>query len=207
MHATHPTSPLAVASASPTAPIFDGDLARAWVAQNYSDESKRLVTEGSEATPEDQAKYSRAYAAGLFSRATTAARTVSPATVLAATAEAFRSGAITWGQDFFTTPTGCRCVLGGLAWAIDPATFTGPSDLTDPAGRLAAEQAMDLLAELLVDAYGAPDVGEWGYYGTWCRNPIEVVGDWNDAPDRTLDDVLELLDDAAARAARTAAAR
>lgn len=33
---------------------------RAWVATNYSDESKRLVAEGAEATPEDQAKWARA---------------------------------------------------------------------------------------------------------------------------------------------------
>lgn len=41
-------------------------LIREWVAQNYSDESKRLVEEGAEATPEDQAKFTAAEAAGLF---------------------------------------------------------------------------------------------------------------------------------------------
>lgn len=30
---------------------------REWVARNYSDESKRLVAEGAEALPEDQAKF------------------------------------------------------------------------------------------------------------------------------------------------------
>lgn len=45
----------------------DPALVRLWVAANYSEESKRLVAEGAEATPEDQAKWREAVTSGQLS--------------------------------------------------------------------------------------------------------------------------------------------
>jgi hypothetical protein len=46
-----------------TTNLTDPEAMRAWVAENYSDESKRLVTEGAEPTPEDRVKWQQALAA------------------------------------------------------------------------------------------------------------------------------------------------
>jgi hypothetical protein len=46
-----------------TTSLNDPEAMRAWVAENYSDESKRLVAEGAEPTPEDQLKWQQALAA------------------------------------------------------------------------------------------------------------------------------------------------
>lgn len=122
---------------------------------------------------------------------TTVART--PADVLRAAADWFEEDPARWGQEWYLDPkTGCRCTLGAIAYVVHP----DDKDCDPQYVKVAvAKEAVAALEDYLLNEVGFvrnfsdPDV-DFGPY----------VGDWNDAPDRTVADVVAALRAAADRA-------
>lgn len=131
-----------------------------------------------------------------------------PAATVAALRSAaarFRNGIVDWGKEDFRTqgfgePVPTCCALGGISDAIDPENGDGDPRWVDPYLRPIAVAAMEELADYLVTETDTPDKGFRTVTG-WERDPVEVVGDWNDAEGRTVDDVVAALEAAADRLA------
>jgi hypothetical protein len=124
---------------------------------------------------------------------------VTTGTVLRRTAEAFRSSEITWGRKWFHDPTtGCRCLLGGIAYAVDADYLdSDPRFVSRPAEAMAV---VDFLAQHLVDEGLVPAAVDEGVLDS-----IETVAEWSDAPERTVEEVITRLELAAEIADRTPA--
>lgn len=133
--------------------------------------------------------------------------TLTPAAILRRAADGLRTGRITWGVDNYIGDNGCRCALGAVAWAADPADADGDPNWIDPEVRRAAQEAADALAAFLVMEWGAPAAGhhEEPTPGReiFVLDPVETVGGWNDMDGRTEADVINALTFAAARSERS----
>lgn len=124
---------------------------------------------------------------------------LSPASVLRATADLYERNPGFWGRLYFRAPdTGCRDVMGGIAWVVNPDDAAADPEI---AGAVAVE-AVGLLERYLTVELGwrpaavDPDVE---------ADPVEVVGEWNDRS--TVHEVIGTLRAAARWAeAQTAAA-
>lgn len=106
-------------------------------------------------------------------------------------AAAYRVGEIRWGREHFIRPDdGCRCALGAITYAVDPATGDGnPHYLTDPAARNVAEAAAEALAVYLVHELDAIPA-----YEGRVLDVVETVGNWNDETARDATQVADALD-------------
>lgn len=111
----------------------------------------------------------------------------SPAFVLRATADLYETNPAFWGRLYFRHwDTGCRCVMGGIAWIVDPAdSWADPEDTT------LGSETVKLLERYLTDELGwrpavdAPD---------FTNGPL--VGKWNDSRS-TVHEVIGTLREAA----------
>lgn len=125
-----------------------------------------------------------------------------PQHVLRRTALALETGEIRWGPgDFYQPDTGCRCTLGGIAYAVDPGTLaSNPLWIRDPMGRTLARLAAHALAEWVTQRLdGVP-----AFDRDNDLDPLETVAEWNDRRERTAADVIEALYDAAEELDRAA---
>lgn len=117
-----------------------------------------------------------------------------PADVLRAAADAFRTGRFTWGTEWFYEPaTGCRCMLGGIAQVADPTDVDGNPYFVISDARAVSRRAAEILADYLVDELGAARCVDTDTED----GVIETVGGWNDEPGRTLAEVIAALEAAA----------
>lgn len=111
--------------------------------------------------------------------------------LLRGAARAYRTGEITWGVDWFFDPTsGCRCALGGIAYAADPSNLHGDPRFVN-VHRYQAGAAVEAFAEYLATERGVPRAVEDGE-----TDAIETVGGWND--DRITDaEIIVALEECA----------
>ena len=123
------------------------------------------------------------------------------ATVLRRTAQLYSDGTLTWGTEWFVSISHtCRCVLGGIAYAVDPDNADGNPFLIGGAKRPLAVAAVEGLATYIAEEL----------YRGWHRDEngqpdlVETVGGWNDDQRTTVADVITALLDAAASLDRTA---
>lgn len=122
--------------------------------------------------------------------------TLTPADVLRRAAWGFRAHQIDWGPGWFLDPhTGCRCALGGIAWAVDPSNEDGNPFFVSPALRVVAEVAVQALADHLIEEHGVPACRTDGAF-----DPVETVGGYNDQDDMIVDRIIAALEAAAERA-------
>jgi hypothetical protein len=124
------------------------------------------------------------------------------ADVLRRAAEAYDNGALTWGREWFVgIDVRCRCVLGAIAWAVDPDNEIGNPLLLNPQLRRLAEPAVAALADYLIEEQDAVRVLD----DLSDADLIETVGRWNDGPGGEVADVINALEGAARRADRVPA--
>lgn len=120
--------------------------------------------------------------------------TKTPAAVLRAAASYFETDPTRWGRHFYrNSKTGCRCALGGIAWAVDPDDEDGDLSIYAYGPSFAAAA---LLMDYLIIEVGVP-----------CEipTPVCVVGAWNDDERTGVTDVITGLRAAADRAERVPA--
>lgn len=112
--------------------------------------------------------------------------TKDPAAILRRVANGYRTGEIRWGKGFYCDG-GLRCLLGGVAWAVDPADPDGDPFLSP--GERATRAAIGALLDVLILDGDLP-IG---------ADPNDI-GDWNDRQ-TSVDRVIAVCEAAAERAA------
>lgn len=119
---------------------------------------------------------------------------LTPAAALRAAADFLEQDPTRWGRDcFIDQATGCRCALGAISHALDPAD----TDDGNPMRTGIGERTALVLAGYLIEHLDALPAGHHGPWGDFVVDPVETVGEWNDRADRTVADVIEALRDAA----------
>lgn len=107
-----------------------------------------------------------------------------PAEVLRATAEWFEENPSRWGVEMLhNRTTGCRCALGGIAAVLDP-TDEDADPFRIAVGSSIGQGAVMVLCDYLV--------GE-GIASDDLNTPFHIAGSWNDAPGRTVHEVIGTL--------------
>ena len=130
-----------------------------------------------------------------------------PAEVLSSAADWLAEEPARWTRDFFLAPDGCRCALGAVCQVIDPADLDGdPTQLANLEKSILGELVTNVLADFLADHHDVTPVID---KGDPAEAAVETVANWNDDPERVVDEVIAALRAAAAewteRAARRAA--
>jgi hypothetical protein len=107
--------------------------------------------------------------------------------VLLRAADWFEANPDRWGREvFYDVPSGCRCVLGGVALAVDPEDDDG-----DPTVYSLGGEASILLADYLTTVVGVHDFRE---DVTYLRDAVvQIVGTWNDENAKDASEVVTLL--------------
>lgn len=123
--------------------------------------------------------------------------TPTPAEALRATALFFESDTSRWGREFFVARGGCsRCSLGGIAFVVAPDGPGDPWDLDDEPGDVAVAAAQILADYLQAEGMAVRDDYDH-IVPSATPTALYVVGDWNDAPGRTVHEVIGTLRSAA----------